>query len=72
MTQPLTPAGFDRLTARPGRIIWTLPAIGRRLGRGRDVAASLAKMPGSPIRKIGRQYFVEESRLMDFLAGDAG
>jgi hypothetical protein len=68
----LTPEAFDSLTrmpAREERIIWTLPAIGRRLGRGRDFVAALAAKEGSPIRRHGRQYFVLEEELMDYMKG---
>lgn len=71
--KPLTPETFDALTrahardAREERIIWTLPAIGKRIGRGRDFAEALAMMPDTPIRKQGRQYFVIETELIAYM-----
>lgn len=69
----LTPDRFDAMM-RDGRqaspkIIWTLAAIGHRLGRGKDFARILASRPGSPIRRQGRQYFVFESELLQFMNG---
>lgn len=70
MTKTLTPLRFDAALARPkaDRIIWTLPAIGQRIGRGRDFVSALAATPGSPIKRRGRQYYVFESELLSFLA----
>jgi hypothetical protein len=69
----LTPKRFDEivspLPAREPRIIWTLPAIGRRVGRGKAFAAALASTPGTPIKRRGRQYFVDESELLAFMRG---
>jgi hypothetical protein len=77
MNPPLTPAAFDAIASNVTsrdvalpRVIWTLPAIGLRIGRGRDFAAAMAKMPGSPIRRVGRQFCVEEHKLMEFIAGN--
>jgi hypothetical protein len=37
MTEPLTARQFDAMFSQRGRrIIWTLPAIGRRIGVGAD------------------------------------
>ena len=68
LTAPL----FDALV-RDGRkpapkIIWTLKAIGQRIGRGEDFARSLVDEPGSPVRRQGRQYFAFEDELIAFLA----
>jgi hypothetical protein len=52
------------------RIIWTLPAIGARIGVGADfVRDTLAKQPGSPVREIGGRYYAFEDDLIAFLRG---
>jgi hypothetical protein len=67
----LTPEAFDRLTrmpAREDRIIWTLAAIGARIGTGVDfVRDTLVAAPGSPIRELGGRYYVFEQDLLDFM-----
>lgn len=78
MNKPkLTPAALDALltgkrdvrhTHNPSRIIWTLPAIGQRIGVGADfVRDTIAKLPGSPIKEIGGRYYVFEEDLILFL-----
>ncbi len=58
---PLTPERFDR-------IIWTLPAIGRRIGTGPDfVRDNLAKQPESPVKEINGRYYAFEADLIAFL-----
>ncbi|MDG3575716.1 hypothetical protein P7F60_04915 [Rhizobium sp. YJ-22] len=50
------------------RIIWTLPAIGRRIGVGADfIRDTIAKMPNTPIKDIGGRYYVFENDLLEFL-----
>lgn len=71
----LTPARLDAMldgkakpSQKPSRIIWTLPAIGRRIGVGADfVRDVLAKADGTPIREIGGKYYCFEDDLIDFL-----
>lgn len=67
----ITPERFDRTVApKPGRsqIIWTLPAIARRIGVGVDfVRDTLARQPGSPVKEIGGRYYAFEDDLMTFL-----
>ena len=81
MTRPaLTPAALDamlsgkrdvRHTQNPSRIIWTLPAIGQRIGVGADfVRDTIAKLPGSPVREIGGRYYAFEEDLIAFLRTD--
>lgn len=73
--KPLTPARADALLKgqssvlrNPSKIIWTLPAIGRRIGVGADfVRDTLAKQEGSPIKEIGGRYYAFEEDLLDFL-----
>lgn len=70
MTKPeLTPERLDAiLTPRRDRIIWTAAAIGRRIGRGEDfVRHVLAKLPRSPVKKIGGRLCVDEGELFAFL-----
>lgn len=80
MTRPiLTPARLDAMLegnmrkahnapGNPSRIIWTLPAIGKRIGVGADfVRDTLAKQPGSPIKEIGGRYYAFEEDLILFL-----
>ncbi|MEH6718862.1 MAG: hypothetical protein V7704_08285 [Aurantimonas endophytica] len=65
----LTPKAFDRKTpqSRPDRIIWTLAAIGARIGVGTDlVRDTLAKQPGSPVKEIGGRYYVFGEDLIAF------
>lgn len=53
----------------PGpRIIWTASAIGARVGVSADfVRDVLAEMPGSPVKRLGRRFFVVEDDLITFL-----
>jgi hypothetical protein len=77
LTRPaLTPQRLDALLEGkrevpahlPSRIIWTLPAIGRRIGVGADfVRDTIAKQPGSPVKEIGGRYYAFEDDLVDFL-----
>lgn len=69
---PITPTTFDQLHPTPSpkgdRIIWTLDAIGSRIGTGRDfVRDTLAKQPGSPVKAIGGRYYAFESDLIAYL-----
>lgn len=76
MNRPiLTPARLDAMlegkrkpSGNPSRIIWTLPAIGRRIGVGADfVRDTIAKQPGSPVKEIGGRYYAFEDDLIAFL-----
>lgn len=71
MTRPITVEQFDAtVSPKPGRprIIWTLPAIGRRIGVGADfVRDTIAKQPGSPVKEIGGRYYAFEEYLIAFL-----
>lgn len=65
----LTPEAFDALVddEQNWKVIWTLEAIGRRIGCGKDfVRDVLFEMPGSPIRKMGRRYYVIDRDLHEF------
>lgn len=50
-------------------IIWTAAAIGRRINRSAAyVRRTLAKAPGSPIKRQGRgNFYCEEAELIAFL-----
>ena len=67
----ITPERFDStVSSKPGppRIIWTLPAIGKRIGVGADfVRDTLMKQPGSPVHEIGGRYYAFEEDLITFL-----
>jgi hypothetical protein len=76
MNRPaLTPARLDQMlegkvrpSGNPSRIIWTLPAIGSRIGVGADfVRDTLAKQPGSPVKEIGGRFYAFEEDLVSFL-----
>ncbi|OCJ67617.1 hypothetical protein A6U97_02515 [Agrobacterium tumefaciens] len=76
MNQPkLTAARLDVMlgvatkpSGNSSRIIWTLPAIGRRIGVGADfVRDTLAKQEGSPVKEIGGRYYAFEEDLIAFL-----
>ncbi|XUY27947.1 hypothetical protein RMR21_006240 [Agrobacterium sp. rho-8.1] len=76
MSNPhLTAARIDQVldkaarpSGNPSRIIWTLPAIGRRIGVGADfVRDTLAKQDGSPVKEIGGRYYAFEEDLITFL-----
>lgn len=74
MNRPiLTPERLDEMLegkkpSGTSRIIWTLPAIGRRIGVGADfVRDTLAKQPGSPVKEIGGKYFAFEDDLISYL-----
>jgi hypothetical protein len=67
---PLTPEVADRMLAPPARprIIWTLGAIGKRIGVGPDfVRDTLSKQPGSPVKEIGGRYYAFEDDLITYL-----
>ena len=55
--------------AREGNLIWTAAAIGRRINRSAAyVRRTLAKAPGSPIKRQGRgNLYVEEAELIEYL-----
>ncbi|MEQ8446928.1 MAG: hypothetical protein RIB57_13670 [Pelagibacterium sp.] len=68
----LTPRRLDAVLERPkpDRIIWTLPAIGARIGVGADfVRDTLAKQPDSPVKEIGGRYYAFEDDLLTYLRG---
>ncbi len=73
MNRPMSPQQLDRiLEGKPrlsgSRIIWTLPAIGQRIGVGPDfVRDTLAKQEGSPVKEIGGRYYAFEEDLISFL-----
>ncbi|MGA1804432.1 hypothetical protein [Rhizobium sp. HT1-10] len=77
MNRPaLTPERLDALLDRNvtsrhvtrDKIIWTLPAIGKRIGVGTDfVRDTLAKQEGSPVKQVGGRYFAFEDELITFL-----
>lgn len=75
MTKPLTPQSFDTITAKgphPDRIIWTASGIARRLGCGEDyVRRTLARQPGSPIRRKGRRLYAFEDDLLAWMRDTA-
>lgn len=67
----LTP--HDKMTDPKIKIIWTLPAIGHRIGVGPDfVRDTLAKQPGTPIKEIGGRYYAFEEDLIAFLRFQEG
>jgi hypothetical protein len=70
----LTPSNFDRTISAPGkspRIIWTLPAIGRRIGTSPDfVRNTLVNVDGSPIREIGGRFYCFEEDLLEFMRSE--
>ncbi|WP_102960225.1 hypothetical protein [Mangrovicella endophytica] len=52
----------------PARIIWTLPAIARRIGVGADfVRDTVATAEGTPIRELGGRFYCFEDDLMSFM-----
>lgn len=54
------------LPVRP-RILWGADTIARRIGTSADfVRDTLAKEPGSPVRKIGGRYSAIEGELIAF------
>lgn len=60
MSAPITPERFDK-------VIWTADAIGQRIGTGPDfVRDKLAKLPDSPVKKIGSRYCAVERELLEF------
>ncbi|MBP1856848.1 hypothetical protein [Rhizobium herbae] len=73
MTKSISPEQLDRMLegkSRPSgsRIIWTLPAIGQRIGVGPDfIRDTLARQEGSPIKEIGGRYYAFEDDLIAFL-----
>ncbi len=73
-SQPITPARFDAAMApasKQPRIIWTLAAIGARIGASTDfVRSTLAGAPGSPVKRMGGRYYAIEDELIAFMRGD--
>jgi hypothetical protein len=68
----LTPKAFDNMASptRPIRPIWTLEAIASRLGVSVDfVRDTVAKLPGSPVRQMGRRWYAMPDELEAFLRG---
>lgn len=66
----LTPESFDRLTvgSKPPKIIWTLQAIGQKIGVGPDfVRDTIATAEGSPVHEIGGRFYAFEDDLLTFL-----
>jgi len=65
----IDPPTFDRIVdAKRPAIIWTLPAIARRIGVGVDfVRGTLVKVPGSPVRKLGNRWYAVEDELLEFM-----
>jgi hypothetical protein len=65
----IDPPTFDRIvSAKKTTIIWTLPAIARRIGVGVDfVRDTLVKVPGSPVRKLGNRWYAVEDELLVFM-----
>lgn len=70
MTSELTPKNFDlAIGKRAPEIIWTLPAIGQAIGTGPDwVRDVLAKMPESPVKKVGGRWCANANELRNFMA----
>ena len=67
----ITPNTFDRIATTtppaPDRVLWTADGIARRIGTSPDyVRDTLAKIPGSPVKKIGRRYCALEADLIEF------
>lgn len=57
----------------PARLLWTAKAIGRRIGRSPDfVRLKLARLPGSPVHRVGGQWCCDEAALVAFVAGNRG
>jgi hypothetical protein len=50
------------------KIIWTAAAIGQTIGRSPDyVRRTLARLPGSPVQRIGRgNFYAVEAELLSF------
>lgn len=56
------------MTATSPRIIWTLPAIGKRIGVGADfVRDTLARQEGTPVKQIGGRWYVIEDELISYM-----
>jgi hypothetical protein len=54
---------------KPPNIIWTAAAIGRRINRSAAyVRRTLAKAPGSPVKRQGRgNLYADETELIEFM-----
>lgn len=66
----LTPQNFDAaIGGNHAEIVWTLGGIAAAVGRGPDfVRDRLAKMPGSPVKKIGGRWCARRSELVKFIS----
>lgn len=68
---PLDRWRLDQALNPPARIIWGADAIAARIGTSADfVRDTLAKMQGTPIRRMGRRYCADEGELMAFFRED--
>lgn len=70
--ETLSPNKFDDALAPSAEkiadAIWGCKAIGRAINRSPDfVRDTLAKVPGSPVRRLGREYYVIASELREFM-----
>lgn len=62
-----------RNTKAEPRIIWGAAAIAGRIRRSEDfVRRTLAKLPDTPVRKVGGQFCASEDELLAFFSGRAG
>ena len=54
-------------SAQISEVIWGCKAIGRAINRSADyVRDTLAKQPGSPVRREGREYYARRDELDAF------
>lgn len=52
---------------QPRKMIWGAVAIGREINRSGDyVRRGLARMPASPVHRVGRRYWAYQDELRDF------
>ena len=67
---PLTPARADRILqaaapARAQKILWGADTIAARIGTSEDfVRRTLARVPGSPVKKVAGRWCAVEDELM--------
>lgn len=65
----ITPEKFDEISGQEGEapIVWGAKAIGRKIGRSEGyVRKTLARVDGTPIRRVGSEIYAVERELLEF------
>jgi hypothetical protein len=61
-------AAFGTESEKVADAIWGAKAIGKAINRSPDfVRDTLVKLPGTPVRRMGREYYAIADELRDFM-----